>query len=157
MKKWLKRLWENEKGFTLIELIIVIAILAIIAAVAIPNILTAVDNSRKTTDITNAKMIADAAAIIKAKNDTYSSEAGVYTFTSSAAPVASGTGTAGFATLLSDQLNDAMIGPKYKGGNAAGATAFVMTIAADGTITIAVDATADQAIFPVPAATYNLN
>lgn len=69
MKKWLKRLWENEKGFSLIELIIVIAILAIIAAVAIPNVLKAVDNSRRTSDVSEAKMLADAAAMILAKND----------------------------------------------------------------------------------------
>ncbi len=60
---------KNEKGFTLIELIIVIAILAIIAAVAVPNILGAVDNSRKATDVSNAKIIANAAAQVMAKNE----------------------------------------------------------------------------------------
>ncbi len=68
MKK-MNEVMKNEKGFTLIELIIVIAILAIIAAVAVPNILGAVDNSRKATDVSNAKIIQNAAAQVMAKNE----------------------------------------------------------------------------------------
>ncbi len=58
---------KKQEGFTLIELIIVIAILAIIAAVAIPNIMGAVENSRKATDVSNGKVLMNAAATVIAK------------------------------------------------------------------------------------------
>lgn len=62
---------KEDKGFTLIELIIVIAILAIIATVAIPNIVGAIEDSRKTADIASAKVIADAAARVLAEEGKY--------------------------------------------------------------------------------------
>lgn len=58
---------KNQKGFSLVELIIVIAILGVIAAIAIPNVTGALNDSRKQADITNAKAIANAVAILEAK------------------------------------------------------------------------------------------
>ena len=40
MRELLNKVWKKEEGFSLIELIIVIAILAIIAAIAVPNLLS---------------------------------------------------------------------------------------------------------------------
>ena len=48
---------KKKKGFTLIELIIVIAIIAILATIAIPKFATIRKNANITTDIANAKNI----------------------------------------------------------------------------------------------------
>ena len=60
---------RKKKGFTLIELIIVIAIIAILAAIAIPNFLGIQRKSKIKADIASAKTIYDAtsAAIAEGK------------------------------------------------------------------------------------------
>jgi type IV pilus assembly protein PilA len=61
---------RSEKGFTLIEMIIVIAILAIITAIVIPSVSFGINEARRSTDRANAKVIADAIQqVITADND----------------------------------------------------------------------------------------
>ncbi len=62
MKNFIKTAKKNG-GFSLVELIIVIAILAVIAAIAVPSLLKSVEKSRYTTDIANAKRVAEAVQI----------------------------------------------------------------------------------------------
>ena len=157
MKKFLKRLWANEKGFTLIELIIVIAILAIIAAVAIPNILNAVDNSRKGTDIANARTIASAASTFVAQADDSSALAGTYIF--SGGGVAAGTGVAATATDLAGYFNGNAPEPQYADALGTGADRFILTIGTDGAITVVAGDSATPpatvAVYPTPASAYD--
>ncbi|MBI6012670.1 prepilin-type N-terminal cleavage/methylation domain-containing protein [Clostridium perfringens] len=65
----MKRNNKKKKGFTLIELIIVIAIIAILAAIAIPNFLSIQRKARVKADIASAKTIYDAASALVAEGE----------------------------------------------------------------------------------------
>lgn len=60
---------KKKKGFTLVELIIVIAIISILAAVAIPKFGAARQNANVAADQANAKIIATAVATAVANGD----------------------------------------------------------------------------------------
>lgn len=47
----------NKKGFTLMEMLIVIAIIAILIAIAIPTFMNALEKSRQRTDEANARSL----------------------------------------------------------------------------------------------------
>ena len=50
----------NRKGFTLMELTIVLAILAVVAAILIPSFLTTTDRARLRSDVQSARVIQNA-------------------------------------------------------------------------------------------------
>ena len=60
---------NKKKGFTLIELIIVIAIIAILAAIAIPKFGEVRKNANIKSDIANAKTIANATTALLAEGE----------------------------------------------------------------------------------------
>ncbi len=61
--------YKSEKGFTLVELIIVIAILAVLASIAVPNLLGSVEKARIAKDEANAKLIGDAFVMALAQDE----------------------------------------------------------------------------------------
>lgn len=63
----------NKKGFSLVELIIVIAIMAVLIGVLAPTYLGQVEKSKKSTDLQNAQSIATAIAVAAAQADDASS------------------------------------------------------------------------------------
>lgn len=62
---------KNQKGFNLIEMLIVIAIIGIIAAIAIPNLLAANRAANERLAISSLQQIHDAQIAYKAKHNEY--------------------------------------------------------------------------------------
>ena len=75
----------NNKGFSLVELIVVIAIMAVLVGVLAPQFIKYVESSRRSTDVSNAQNIQSAVLADIAE--------GVITGTGSGTLTASGTGT----------------------------------------------------------------
>lgn len=62
-----KEMKENENGFTLVELIVVIAIMAVLATLLIPRIMGNVAEAAKQKDVTTAQTIASEITIYNAR------------------------------------------------------------------------------------------
>lgn len=146
LKERMSKVSENQKGFSLVELIIVIAILGIIAAVAIPNVIGVVDDARKNTDIANAKAIANAVAMVKAKNENLA----INELTSEALD-----GTENSSDLEKNiiaELGGVVTKPKFKSTTY---PTFNITVASTGEVTVDVKATAAGStaikLYPTPA------
>ena len=119
---------KNNKGFSLVELIIVIAIMAILAGALAPALIKYIAKSRRSTDVSNAQTIATAvtnALSVEAAYD--AAEAGDYTL-STTKPVA-------VTSEVVSQLGSAAYKPKYDKNQS-----FMFTLSSDkSTFTVTVD------------------
>ncbi|PYG85646.1 prepilin-type N-terminal cleavage/methylation domain-containing protein [Ruminiclostridium sufflavum DSM 19573] len=57
MKKFFSKLKKNRKGYTLTELIVVVAILGILAVIAVPMVMNSVNDAKANADETSIKAI----------------------------------------------------------------------------------------------------
>lgn len=70
MLKWLNNKKKDNKGFSLVELIIVVAIMAILVGLLAPQYLKYVEKSRKSADAANLDQMVQAVQVYAADADT---------------------------------------------------------------------------------------
>jgi len=147
MKKMVERMKNKQEGFTLIELIIVIAILAIIAVIAVPNILGAVENSRRAADVANAKVILNAAAQVQAREAGLTQIDGTYIIDDDIDGEAGAEANAGdFGDALEVALNNTVPEPRLQGNS------FVLIISDN---TMSVQTNDGDVVAPNPSGEYD--
>ena len=71
-----KLLKKNEKGFTLMEMLIVVAIIAVLVAIAIPTFTSSLNKAREATDLANIRAGYAAAMTEMLLNGNYNVEDG---------------------------------------------------------------------------------
>lgn len=71
-----KLLKKNEKGFTLMEMLIVVAIIAVLVAIAIPTFTSSLNKAREATDLANIRSGYAAAMTEMLLNGNYNVENG---------------------------------------------------------------------------------
>jgi general secretion pathway protein G len=76
MRKLWKRICKSEKGFTLVELMIVIIILAVLTGIAVPSYMALRNRARESATESEMKNIATALELYQADNEIYPLTAG---------------------------------------------------------------------------------
>ena len=131
----------NNKGFSLVELIIVIAIMAVLVGVLAPQFLGYVKKSRVSTDIQNAQQIASAVAVQIADDESTGS-----TTTGFAIPATGALTTVGSSNWPTAQLGTI---PSVKVSVSGSTLSFKYTIDPNSSVKVYItDGTNDVELYP---------
>lgn len=112
---------KNNKGFSLVELIIVIAIMAILAGALAPALIKYINKSRRSTDVQNADSLRTALQTALSDPDAADASAANSTTVQAASTITSGN-TDKFLSEVYTIVGSATLKTKYapKGGPSAG-------------------------------------
>lgn len=125
MKKLLNK--KNNKGFSLVELIVVVLIMGIIAVALAPQVMKWVETARDNSDENTAKDIKAAVQIAIADSQGKGETVGATTFSVTSA------GVAAITTPQKDEITE-VLGGDYPATSSDGA--FSCSITADGLVTV---------------------
>lgn len=149
MKKTQKRL--GNKGFSLVELIVVIAIMAVLVGVLAPTLVKNIEKSRESTDLQNLDTLRG--AVVTALSDENVNNkvgnGGTYTIgtdSTSKKITVTADSTATGDTELQEALQDSMPSSISMKSKAAGTTAIKVTISSKGAVSAYVGASESAAV-----------
>lgn len=75
----MKKLRKNQKGFTLVEVIVVLVILAIMAAVLVPSLVSYIDKARENSIVTETRSVVLAVQTLASEKYAKNNDDGNYT------------------------------------------------------------------------------
>lgn len=146
----------TNKGFSLVELIIVIAIMAVLVGVLAPQFLKYVERSRKSTDVQNVQAIVTAVQTYAADPMATSKIAtGTITLNNTSTAVTAACSDSATAAALTDAgINNVVL--KSSEWYASGKTAVVLNVTKDtnGNVTVTEDTTTIKADHSIINGTY---
>lgn len=134
MKKTQKKL--GNKGFSLVELIVVIAIMAVLVGVLAPTLIRNVEKSRESTDIQNLDTIRTSVVTAMSNEAVARAADGGKNIKLSQIKAAGATDTTSLAALLKEELTqDDTVNVTMKSSSASGNEIYI-NISATGAVTV---------------------